>query len=98
MSQSQAGEVLVSCVVTDLVAGAGLKVTERRSFELKGPQVDGICLRRACRFWMISSLGPTAEIAAAGEPSDGPRYQRVDTAHDGLGGTELVTPGLKGGK
>jgi class 3 adenylate cyclase/pimeloyl-ACP methyl ester carboxylesterase len=36
MSQSQAGEVLVSRVVTDLVAGAGLKFTERGSYELKG--------------------------------------------------------------
>jgi class 3 adenylate cyclase len=36
MAQSQASEVLVSRVVTDLVAGAGLKFTERGSYELKG--------------------------------------------------------------
>ncbi|WOH61176.1 adenylate/guanylate cyclase domain-containing protein [Bradyrhizobium sp. BWC-3-1] len=36
MSHSGAGEVLVSRVVTDLVAGAGLKFAERGSFELKG--------------------------------------------------------------
>lgn len=36
MAQSQASEVLVSRVVTDLVAGAGLKFTERGSHELKG--------------------------------------------------------------
>jgi class 3 adenylate cyclase len=36
MSQSGSDEVLVSRVVTDLVAGAGLKFSERGSFELKG--------------------------------------------------------------
>ncbi|HLX14103.1 MAG TPA: adenylate/guanylate cyclase domain-containing protein [Bradyrhizobium sp.] len=36
MAQSQASEVLVSRVVTDLVAGAGLKFSERGSYELKG--------------------------------------------------------------
>jgi class 3 adenylate cyclase len=36
MAKSQAGEVLVSRVVTDLVAGAGLKFSERGSHELKG--------------------------------------------------------------
>lgn len=36
MAQSQAGEVLVSRVVTDLVAGAGLRFEERGSHELKG--------------------------------------------------------------
>ena len=36
MSQSQPNEVLVSRVVTDLVAGAGLKFSERGSHELKG--------------------------------------------------------------
>jgi pimeloyl-ACP methyl ester carboxylesterase len=36
MAQSQSSEVLVSRVVTDLVAGAGLKFTERGSHELKG--------------------------------------------------------------
>jgi class 3 adenylate cyclase len=36
MSQSGADEVLVSRVVTDLVAGAGLKFTERGAFDLKG--------------------------------------------------------------
>jgi class 3 adenylate cyclase len=36
MAQSQAGEVLVSRVVTDLVAGAGLQFVERGSHELKG--------------------------------------------------------------
>jgi pimeloyl-ACP methyl ester carboxylesterase len=36
MAQSQSSEVLVSRVVTDLVAGAGLKFSERGSFELKG--------------------------------------------------------------
>ena len=36
MAQAQAGEVLVSRVVTDLVAGADLKFSERGSFELKG--------------------------------------------------------------
>ena len=36
MSQSTSDEVLVSRVVTDLVAGAGLKFAERGSFELKG--------------------------------------------------------------
>ena len=36
MAQSQPTEVLVSRVVTDLVAGAGLKFTERGSHELKG--------------------------------------------------------------
>ena len=36
MSQSQSSEVLVSRVVTDLVAGAGLKFAERGSHELKG--------------------------------------------------------------
>jgi class 3 adenylate cyclase len=36
MAQSQPSEVLVSRVVTDLVAGAGLKFSERGSFELKG--------------------------------------------------------------
>ncbi|SDK11137.1 Adenylate and Guanylate cyclase catalytic domain-containing protein [Bradyrhizobium sp. Rc2d] len=36
MSQSEPDEVLVSRVVTDLVAGAGLRFTERGSYELKG--------------------------------------------------------------
>jgi class 3 adenylate cyclase len=36
MAQSGANEVLVSRVVTDLVAGAGLKFTERGTFELRG--------------------------------------------------------------
>ena len=36
MGQSVANEVFVSRVVTDLVAGAGLKFTERGSFDLKG--------------------------------------------------------------
>jgi pimeloyl-ACP methyl ester carboxylesterase len=36
MAQSQPTEVLVSRVVTDLVAGAGLKFTDRGSHELKG--------------------------------------------------------------
>jgi class 3 adenylate cyclase/pimeloyl-ACP methyl ester carboxylesterase len=36
MAQSGANEVLVSRVVTDLVAGAGLKFTERGAFDLKG--------------------------------------------------------------
>ena len=36
MAQSQSSEVLVSRVVTDLVAGAGLKFFERGSHELKG--------------------------------------------------------------
>ena len=36
MAQSQYSEVLVSRVVTDLVAGAGLKFSERGSHELKG--------------------------------------------------------------
>jgi pimeloyl-ACP methyl ester carboxylesterase len=36
MAQSQSSEVLVSRVVTDLVAGAGLKFSDRGSHELKG--------------------------------------------------------------
>jgi class 3 adenylate cyclase len=36
MAQSGSNEVLVSRVVTDLVAGAGLKFAERGSYELKG--------------------------------------------------------------
>jgi class 3 adenylate cyclase len=36
MAQSNADEVLVSRVVTDLVAGAGLKFSDRGSHELKG--------------------------------------------------------------
>jgi class 3 adenylate cyclase len=36
MTQSQPDEVLVSRVVTDLVAGAGLSFAERGSYELKG--------------------------------------------------------------
>ena len=36
MAQSQSNEVLVSRVVTDLVAGAGLKFSERGTHELKG--------------------------------------------------------------
>ncbi|MCK1516014.1 adenylate/guanylate cyclase domain-containing protein [Bradyrhizobium sp. 190] len=36
MAQCGANEVLVSRVVTDLVAGAGLKFTERGTFDLKG--------------------------------------------------------------
>jgi len=36
MAQAQANEVLVSRVVTDLVAGAGLKFADRGSHELKG--------------------------------------------------------------
>ena len=36
MAQSQSSEVLVSRVVTDLVAGAGLKFADRGSHELKG--------------------------------------------------------------
>jgi class 3 adenylate cyclase/pimeloyl-ACP methyl ester carboxylesterase len=36
MGQSAANEVFVSRVVTDLVAGAGLKFAERGSFDLKG--------------------------------------------------------------
>jgi len=36
MAQSQPDEVLVSRVVTDLVAGAGLKFRERGFHELKG--------------------------------------------------------------
>jgi len=36
MAQSQPSEVLVSRVVTDLVAGAGLKFAERGFYELKG--------------------------------------------------------------
>jgi class 3 adenylate cyclase len=36
MALSSPGEVLVSRVVTDLVAGAGLKFSDRGSRELKG--------------------------------------------------------------
>src|SRR5260370_12878890 len=36
MAQCRSSEVLVSRVVTDLVAGAGLKFSERGSHELKG--------------------------------------------------------------
>jgi class 3 adenylate cyclase len=36
MAQCQPNEVWVSRVVTDLVAGAGLKFSERGSHELKG--------------------------------------------------------------
>ncbi len=36
MAQSQSSEVLDSRVVTDLVAGAGLRFSERGSYELKG--------------------------------------------------------------
>jgi class 3 adenylate cyclase len=36
MAECESGEVLVSRVVTDLVAGAGLKFSERGSYELKG--------------------------------------------------------------
>jgi class 3 adenylate cyclase len=36
LGQSSADEVLVSRVVTDLVAGAGLKFSERGAFGLKG--------------------------------------------------------------
>jgi class 3 adenylate cyclase len=36
MAQCQSSEVLVSRVVTDLVAGAGLQFSERGSYELKG--------------------------------------------------------------
>ena len=36
MAQSQPSEVLVSRVVTDLVAGAGLKFADRGSHDLKG--------------------------------------------------------------
>jgi class 3 adenylate cyclase len=36
MAQCQSSEVLVSRVVTDLVAGAGLKFSKRGSYELKG--------------------------------------------------------------
>jgi class 3 adenylate cyclase len=36
MAKSQSSEVLVSRVVTDLVAGAGLKFSERGSHDLKG--------------------------------------------------------------
>jgi len=36
LAKSQSSEVLVSRVVTDLVAGAGLKFAERGSHELKG--------------------------------------------------------------
>jgi class 3 adenylate cyclase len=36
LAQSQPGEVLVSRVVTDLVAGAGLQFAERGSHKLKG--------------------------------------------------------------
>lgn len=36
LAKSSINEVLVSRVVTDLVAGAGLKFAERRSYELKG--------------------------------------------------------------
>jgi len=36
MGESGSNEVLVSRVVTDLVAGAGLRFIERGSFELKG--------------------------------------------------------------
>jgi class 3 adenylate cyclase len=36
MAQCQPSEVLVSRVVTDLVAGAGLKFSERGLHELKG--------------------------------------------------------------
>jgi class 3 adenylate cyclase len=36
IAQSRSSEVLVSRVVTDLVAGAGLKFSERGSYELKG--------------------------------------------------------------
>jgi class 3 adenylate cyclase len=36
MGQSGANEVFVSRVVTDLVAGAGFKFTDRGCFDLKG--------------------------------------------------------------
>jgi class 3 adenylate cyclase len=45
MSHSGSDEVLVSRVVTDLVAGAGLKFAERGSFELKVCQAVGTCSR-----------------------------------------------------
>ena len=55
MAQSQSDEVLVSRVVTDLVAGAGLKFSERGTYELKGFPVDGICLQQVpSSFWGFS--------------------------------------------
>jgi hypothetical protein len=44
MAKSQSSEVLVSRVVTDLVAGAGLTFSGRGSHDLKGLPAGGICL------------------------------------------------------
>ena len=47
MANSGPEEVLVSRVVSDLAAGAGLKFHDRRAHEFKGPPVDGIfCSQR----------------------------------------------------
>jgi hypothetical protein len=50
----------VSRVVTELVAGAGLKFTELGSYELKGLPGSGSCLRRAIETEKTAS-GPTAK-------------------------------------
>jgi class 3 adenylate cyclase/alpha-beta hydrolase superfamily lysophospholipase len=56
MAQSGSNEVLVSRVVTDLVAGADLKFSERGSFELKG--LPGRWDLFAASMWHISAYSP----------------------------------------
>ena len=58
MAQSQPSEVLVSRVVTDLVAGAGLKFSERGSHELRDFRVDGTYSLRVCRMPSICAKRP----------------------------------------
>jgi len=54
MAQCGANEVLVSRVVTDLVAGAGLKFTERGAFKLKGipDQWELLAAAPQVRMWL----------------------------------------------
>jgi class 3 adenylate cyclase len=56
MAQSQPNEVLVSRVITDLVAGAGLKFSERGSHELKG--LPGRWDLFAASAYYMSAIGP----------------------------------------
>ncbi|WP_247349008.1 MULTISPECIES: adenylate/guanylate cyclase domain-containing protein [unclassified Bradyrhizobium] len=59
MSQSAPDEVLVSRVVTDLVAGTGLRFSERGSYELKGLPGKWFCSRPP-----VSLCVPTSHLSS----------------------------------
>lgn len=79
MAQSRPGEVLVSRVVSDLVAGAGLKFTDRGSYELKGlPERWDVCRIGLERGTPVSGPLPRHQIFGSAPNERSLQAERAD--------------------